>query len=163
MAVGGMCERDERILMVCEGHSNGELEEVGSESEWMLPFGKLECGEDLREACRREMVEETGCEVEVGRMRGVVQGMYEGDLAILVFLFEVEIVEENVAERVDEIVAMEWVDKRVVGKMEEEGVIRDGFPLVEVLREVEERGFVDLKFEIKGRIAAAFERYVRES
>lgn len=93
----------------------------------------------------------------------MVQGMYKGDLAILVFLFEVEIVEENVSERVDEIVAMEWVDKKMVGRMEEEGVIRDGFPLVEVLREVEERGFVDLKFEIGGRIAAAFERYVSES
>jgi len=58
---------------------------------------------------------------------------------------------------------MEWIDKKVVGRMEEEGVIRDGFPLVEVLREVGEKGFVDLKFEIGGRIAAAFERYVRES
>lgn len=163
VAVGGLCERDEKLLMVCEGHSSGEPDEVGSESEWMLPFGKLECAEDLREACRREMLEETGCEVEVGRMRAVVQGVYEGDLAILVFLFEVEIVEEGVSERVDEIVAMEWIDKKVVDRMEEEGVIRDGFPLVEVLREVGEKGFVDLKFEIGGRIAAAFERYVRES
>ena len=53
MAVGGLCERDE-LLMVCEGHSSGKPDEVGSESEWMLPFAKLECAEDLREACRRE-------------------------------------------------------------------------------------------------------------
>ena len=84
-------------------------------------------------------------------------------MGILVVLCEVEIVEEKVSERVEEIVAMEWIDKKVVGRMEEEGVIRDGFPLVEVLREVGEKGFVDLKFEIGGRIAAAFERYVRES
>ena len=109
----------------------------------MLPFGKLEHGEDLREACRREMLEETGCEVEVGRMRGVVQGVNGGDLAILVFLFEVERMRRAVSERRERDVAMECIDKKVVDRMEEEGWIRDGFPLVGSFREVGEKGFVD--------------------
>ncbi|MBC8281276.1 MAG: NUDIX domain-containing protein [Chloroflexi bacterium] len=38
---------------------------------WCLPGGRMEPGESVAEACAREVLEETGLEVEVGKLTGV--------------------------------------------------------------------------------------------
>src|SRR5215210_810981 len=38
---------------------------------WCLPGGQMEAGENVEEACAREVQEETGLEVEVGHLIGV--------------------------------------------------------------------------------------------
>ena len=40
-------------------------------SRWCLPGGQLEAGEDISETCAREVLEETGLTVEVGRLIAV--------------------------------------------------------------------------------------------
>jgi ADP-ribose pyrophosphatase YjhB (NUDIX family) len=58
--VTGICIEDEQILLLDQ--------DTDGPRRWSLPGGKLEAGESLAEALFREMREETGVEVEVGRL-----------------------------------------------------------------------------------------------
>jgi len=45
---------------------------------WSIPGGKLEAGESLVEACRREVKEETGLDTEVKNIVAVIERRVEG-------------------------------------------------------------------------------------
>ena len=55
-----------RLLMIKRGHEPGA-------GLWSIPGGRIEPGETDTEALVREMLEETGLTVEVGRLLGTVQ------------------------------------------------------------------------------------------
>lgn len=58
--VTGICVEDDQILLL---HQNSDGPRT-----WQLPGGKVEDGETLAEALVREMREETGLDIEVGRL-----------------------------------------------------------------------------------------------
>jgi 8-oxo-dGTP diphosphatase len=58
VGVGGVVIADGRTLLIRRGHPP-------LEGEWSIPGGTLEVGETLLEGVRRELSEETGCEVRV--------------------------------------------------------------------------------------------------
>lgn len=64
MWIGGVrvvvLDKDNRILMVKQHHEDKDI--------WMVPGGAIEEGESSMAAAIREMNEETGMEVEIGRM-----------------------------------------------------------------------------------------------
>ncbi len=75
VAVMGLVrDRDGRVLLV-------KSERRG----WEPPGGQVELGEDLVTALRREVAEESGCAVEVGRLVGVYSNV--GGLGIVMFTF----------------------------------------------------------------------------
>ena len=57
--VGGVVLDGDRVLLIRRAHPPRQ-------GEWSLPGGKVELGESLIEAVRREVREETGLEVAVG-------------------------------------------------------------------------------------------------
>src|SRR4029079_7617895 len=59
VGVGAVVLVDGKVVLVRRAHEP-------LKGEWNLPGGGVELGETLREACAREILEETGLEVEVG-------------------------------------------------------------------------------------------------
>ncbi|GAA2284638.1 NUDIX hydrolase [Actinomadura sp. NPDC048955] len=77
--VTGIVIEDERILLLDQDTDTGRS--------WSLPGGKVEASEPLAEALVREMREETGADVEVGRLLYVCDHI-RGDVHILHITFE---------------------------------------------------------------------------
>ncbi len=65
-AAGGIVVHDGRILLVRRGREPN----VGK---WSVPGGRVEPGESLRATVAREVLEETGIEVDVGELAGWVE------------------------------------------------------------------------------------------
>lgn len=66
VAVGAVAVRDGELLLVRRGRGPAA-------DEWSLPGGRVQVGEDLREAVVREVAEETGLEVVVSGFVGWVE------------------------------------------------------------------------------------------
>jgi ADP-ribose pyrophosphatase YjhB (NUDIX family) len=65
--VGGFLQHSGRILLVKQGR--------GEERYWLLPGGGVRFGETLSEALRREIDEEVGLRVAVGRLLAIVESI----------------------------------------------------------------------------------------
>ena len=66
VCVGAIARRDDSLLLIERGRG-------ASVGEWSVPGGRVEFGESLAEAARRETAEETGLEVVVGDVIGWVE------------------------------------------------------------------------------------------
>ena len=82
IGVGAICVRDESLLMIQRGNDPGR-------GLWSVPGGRLERGEYVVDALKREVLEETGLTIEVGEMLGLFEVVGDRHFVILDFLAEV--------------------------------------------------------------------------
>jgi ADP-ribose pyrophosphatase YjhB (NUDIX family) len=68
VAVGAVVRRGDEILLIRRGRGTA----VG---QWAIPGGRVEFGEGLKAAVAREVREETGLDVKVGRFLGWAERM----------------------------------------------------------------------------------------
>jgi 8-oxo-dGTP diphosphatase len=66
VAVGAICVRDRRLLVVRRGRPPGA-------GRWAVPGGRVMAGERLADAVARELAEETGLHGTVGALCGLVE------------------------------------------------------------------------------------------
>src|SRR5713101_8217353 len=70
VAVGALAVRDDGALLLIR---RGKAPALGR---WSLPGGRVEWGETLSDAVRREVAEETGLKVAPGELAGLVERIY---------------------------------------------------------------------------------------
>lgn len=83
VAVGAIVLREDSLLMVRRGNDPGR-------GLWSLPGGRVEQGEYLADAVRREVAEETGLAVTVGELVGIFEVVGDPHFVILDFFARAE-------------------------------------------------------------------------
>ena len=102
-------DSEERVLLV----RRGQPPALG---QWHPPGGKLEPGESLIEACRREVKEETGLDVVIGPIMSVVERRLEGFHYVIVdFLARLSEPSTSEPRAADDVAAVAWVAEDRLG------------------------------------------------
>ncbi|GAA0358169.1 NUDIX domain-containing protein [Streptomyces olivoreticuli] len=96
VSVAGAVVRDDGRMLAIRRADNGR---------WELPGGVLEIEEAPEGGVRREVLEETGVEVEVGRLTGVYKNMARGIVALVFRCHPVG----GTAQTSDEAAAVSWL------------------------------------------------------
>lgn len=111
--------KDNEILMI--RHKKGD------EKYWLLPGGRVEYGETMIETLKREMIEETGLEISVGKLMFVSEAIPEDNHRhIINMFFEAEIVGGEIKLGNEEILdAVEFIDIDKIDEIKIYPIIKD--------------------------------------
>jgi 8-oxo-dGTP diphosphatase len=88
IGVGGVLFNSHREVLLIKRN------QVPAQGLWSIPGGRLEPGESLVEACRREFYEETNLEIEVKHIIAVVERRLEGFHYVIID-FSVQLKDES--------------------------------------------------------------------
>ena len=100
LVAGGIIEKDGKYLLVQETqeHCRGQ---------WNIPAGGVDDGENVIDAAKREVFEETGCKVEITGILEIINKNLE-DIDVIIFIFDTKLIEENIQIDGVEISDVKW-------------------------------------------------------
>ena len=100
IVAGGLIEKNGKYLLVKE---NQKI----CKGKWNIPAGGVDNNENVIEAAKREIFEETGCRVKIKGILEIVNKNLES-VDLLLFIFDAELVEENIQSDGEEISDVSW-------------------------------------------------------
>jgi 8-oxo-dGTP diphosphatase len=109
LAVGAIVIHDDSLLMVRRGHEPNK-------GLWTVPGGRVEAGEYLSDALRREVREETGIDIEVGDLLGILE--VAGDEHFVILDFLAQPLDDATPSASDDAAEARWVPLRDVAKLD---------------------------------------------
>lgn len=98
--VGGVIEKEGKFLLVQEAKEN-------CKGKWNLPAGHLEINETLFDGAKREIFEETGCNVELTGLLQISHRVFE-DKIFVGFMFSAKMIDEHIDFNENEILNVKW-------------------------------------------------------
>ncbi len=110
--VGGVIEKDGKFLLVQEAKER-------CRGKWNIPAGHLDPNETIFEGAKREVLEETGCKVELTGILQVANRVLENDTWMSV-IFSTKLIEENIVFDKNEILDVKWFTYEELLNMKEE-------------------------------------------
>ncbi len=100
--VGGIIEKDGKVLLVQEKQED-------CYGKWNIPAGHLDCNESILEGARREIKEETGCDVELTGVANIANRVLENDIFVQI-TFVGKVINETIKIDPEEILDVKWFD-----------------------------------------------------
>ncbi len=112
IVVGGVLERDGKYLLVQEAKE-------GCRGKWNLPAGRLDPGETIFEAAKREIKEESGLSVDLS---GICQigNRKRKDVSLVSIIFTTKVVGGDITFNPNEILDVKWFGYEEILAMKEQ-------------------------------------------
>lgn len=98
--VGGVIERDGKFLLVQEAKEK-------CRGKWNIPAGHLDSNETIFDGAKREIKEETGCNVELTGILQIGNRVLEDDVLVSV-IFSTKLLDDNITYDSNEILDVKW-------------------------------------------------------
>ena len=110
--VGGVIEKNGKFLLVQEAKEK-------CRGKWNIPAGHLDSNENVFEGAKREVLEETGCKVELTGILQIGNRVSENDVLMSV-IFSTNLLEENIIYDKSEILDVKWFSYEELLNMKDE-------------------------------------------
>lgn len=110
--VGGVIEKNGKFLLVQEAQEK-------CRGKWNIPAGHLDPNETIFDGAKREVREETGCNVELTGVLQIGNKVLEDD-AFVSIIFSTKLLDENIQYSLNEILDAKWFTYEELINMKEE-------------------------------------------
>lgn len=132
--VGGVIEKNGKYLLVQEGKET-------CKGKWNLPAGHLEINESLFDGAKREIFEETGCNVELTGLLQISNRVFE-DKIFVGFMFATKLLNEHINIDNSEILNVKWFSYQELVNMKDD--LRLYYWILNAIKSYENKKIMDL-------------------